>query len=78
MFVRILPCLVLACIAVLTMGASETCAEAEEEAASPTTAAAEEEPAPEPKPAKPSAKEAEEAEERRKGFHCLSEWGREL
>ena len=33
MFVRILPCLVLACIAVLTMGASETCAEAEEEAA---------------------------------------------
>ena len=50
MFVRILPCLVLACIAVLAMGASETCAEAEEEAASPTTAAAEEEPAPEPKP----------------------------
>ena len=45
-----MPCLVLACIAVLTMGASETCAEAEEEAASPTTAAAEEEPAPEPKP----------------------------
>ena len=62
MFMRILPCLILACIAVLAMGASETCMETEEKAASPPTAAAAEEP------------DAEEEEERRKGFHCLSEW----